>query len=296
MLDTRPTADVTIVLSSSDSSEGSAGPASITFTDANWNVARTVTVTGLPDFLSDGSVPYTIVLGAATSADPGYHGIDPVDVSVINLDGVNDAPTNVVPGAQTTAQDTALVFATGNANAISIGDVDAGTNPVEVTLTASQGTLTLAGTAGLVFSGGDGSGDAAMTFTGTLAAINAALDGMSFLPDPLFAGSALLTIASDDLGGSGSGGAQTDSDSVDITVSDANDAPDGLALSNSSLDENLDTSSGYAVGTLSASDIDAGDNHTYSIVGGSRRILVQRRRRSAPARRRCAGPRMAGEL
>ncbi len=108
-----------------------------------------------------------------------------------------------------------------------------------------------------------------MTFTGTLAAINAALDGMTFTPATSFAGSAQLDITTNDLGGSGSGGAQTDSDSVAITVGNANDAPDGVALSNSSLDENIDTSGGYTVGTLSASDIDAGDSHTYSIVGGS---------------------------
>ena len=85
----------------------------------------------------------------------------------------------------------------------------------------------------------------------------------------MFAGSAQLDITTNDLGGSGSGGAQTDSDSVTITVGDANDAPDGVTLSNNSLDENIDTSGGYTVGTLSASDIDAGDSHTYSIVGGS---------------------------
>ena len=50
---------------------------------------------------------------------------------------------------------------------------------------------------------------------------------------------------------------------------EANVAPDGVALSNSSVDENIDTSGGYTVGTLSASDLDAGDSHTYSIVGGS---------------------------
>ena len=226
-------------------------------------------MTGVADLITDGSVAYTVVLAAASSADPAYNGLDATDVSVINLDGLNNAPVNVVPGPQTTTQDTALVFSTGNANAISIGDADAGTSPVEVTLTASQGTLTLAGTAGLTFTSGDGGDDATMTFTGTIAAINVALDGMTFMPDSMFAGSALLTIATDDLGGSGSGGAQTDSDDVVITVSDANDAPDGIALSNSSLDENIDSSGGYTVGTLSASDIDTGDSHTYSIVGGS---------------------------
>ena len=71
---------------------------------------------------------------------------------------VNDAPVNTVPGAQTINEDTALVFS--GARRIMVSDVDAGANPVQVTLTASQGTVTLAGTTGLTFSTGDGAADA----------------------------------------------------------------------------------------------------------------------------------------
>ena len=49
VLNTQPTADVTIALSSSDTTEGTVSPASLTFTTANWNVAQTVTVTGVDD-------------------------------------------------------------------------------------------------------------------------------------------------------------------------------------------------------------------------------------------------------
>ena len=38
VLNTQPTADVTIALSSSDTTEGTVGPASLVFTTANWNV------------------------------------------------------------------------------------------------------------------------------------------------------------------------------------------------------------------------------------------------------------------
>ena len=38
VLTTQPTADVTIGLSSSDTTEGTVSPASLTFTTANWNV------------------------------------------------------------------------------------------------------------------------------------------------------------------------------------------------------------------------------------------------------------------
>ena len=86
VLTTQPTADVSIALSSSDASEGTVSPASLTFTNANWNVAQTVTVTGVDDALDDGDVAYTIVTAAATSADVIYNGINAADVAVTNTD------------------------------------------------------------------------------------------------------------------------------------------------------------------------------------------------------------------
>src|SRR5690606_30188424 len=82
VLDTQPSADVSIALSSSDTSEGTVAPASLTFTAANWNILQTVTVTGVDDNEVDGDVAYEIVTAAATSADATYNGVDPDDVSV----------------------------------------------------------------------------------------------------------------------------------------------------------------------------------------------------------------------
>lgn len=42
VLTSQPTADVTIALSSSDTTEGTVGPASLTFASANWNVAQEI--------------------------------------------------------------------------------------------------------------------------------------------------------------------------------------------------------------------------------------------------------------
>ncbi|HMC97990.1 MAG TPA: hypothetical protein VKG92_10060, partial [Flavobacteriales bacterium] len=89
-------------------------------------------------------------------------------VAAAHLFAINDAPVNVVPGAQSTSEETARVFSSGNGNAITVTDVDAASSAVRVTLTATNGTLTLAGLAGLSFTAGDGTGDATMTFTGTL--------------------------------------------------------------------------------------------------------------------------------
>jgi hypothetical protein len=146
-----------------------------------------------------------------------------VTVTVANV--ANDAPVNIVPGAQISAEDATLVFSLGTGNLIAVSDPDAGVNPLEVTLTAAQGTLTLAATAGLTFTVGDGAADATMTFTGTLADINAALDGMSFVPPLDYSGPASVTITTGDLGSTGAGGPQSDSDIVDITVVVVDDSP-----------------------------------------------------------------------
>ena len=75
-------ANVTIGISSSDLTEGTVGPASVTFTAANWNTAQTVTVTGVDDAIVDGNIAYAILTAAATSADAGYNGMDAANVSV----------------------------------------------------------------------------------------------------------------------------------------------------------------------------------------------------------------------
>ncbi|GGO81520.1 hypothetical protein GCM10011348_20750 [Marinobacterium nitratireducens] len=147
----------------------------------------------------------------------------------LNVAAVNDAPVNTVPGAQATLQNQDLVFDDVHDNRISIADVDAGGGPIQVTLTASAGLVSLSATTGLAFSSGDGRDDSSMTFSGTLGDINAALDGLTFMPTPGFSGAASLQITTDDLGRSGSGGSRSDSDTVAITVFD-DVAPDAESL------------------------------------------------------------------
>jgi hypothetical protein len=86
VLDTRPTNDVTVNISSSDLTEGTVSPSSITFTPATWNIPQTVTATGVDDPDIDGPVNYSIILDPAVSTDVDYNGINPADVSVINAD------------------------------------------------------------------------------------------------------------------------------------------------------------------------------------------------------------------
>ena len=86
MLATQPTANVTLNLSSSNTSEGTVSPASLTFTPADWNVPQTVTVTGVNDN-QPGSVPYQVVFAPAVSTDPNYSGLTAAPVSLTNLPG-----------------------------------------------------------------------------------------------------------------------------------------------------------------------------------------------------------------
>ena len=85
VLDTAPTASVTIPLQSTVPAEGSV-PVNIVFTPLTWNIPQTVTVTGVDDALDDGSKPYKIQLKAAVSTDFLYSGAVGPEVSVSNTD------------------------------------------------------------------------------------------------------------------------------------------------------------------------------------------------------------------
>lgn len=91
VLNSRPFADVTIGLSSDDTSEGTVSPSFLTFTDINWNTARTATVTGVNDPFIDGDIGYTVITTPASSADANYSNMNPSDVSVTNENSVTPA-------------------------------------------------------------------------------------------------------------------------------------------------------------------------------------------------------------
>jgi hypothetical protein len=192
------------------------------------------------------------------------------DSITINVSAVNDAPVNGVPGAQTVNEDTNLVFS--GANAITISDVDVGAGNETVTLSVSSGALTLNGTAGLAFTAGDGTADSSMTFSGTVAAINAALNGLGYQGNLNFNGSDTLNITTSDNGNSGNGGAQSDADSVTINVSGVNDAPVNGVPGAQGVNEEatLTFSSGNANAiTISDADVGAGNETvTLSVAGG----------------------------
>jgi len=163
---------------------------------------------------------------AITANDNGNTGaggpLTDAETVAITVNAVNDAPVNSVPGTQTVAEDTNLVFSTANGNAITTSDIDAGGNAIQVTLNATNGTLATGSTLNVTVTG---NGTSTVVIVGAISDINAALEGTTFTPNLNFNGSASITMTTNDLGFTGSGGPQSDTDVININVTAVNDAP-----------------------------------------------------------------------
>jgi Domain of unknown function (DUF4347)/FG-GAP-like repeat/RTX calcium-binding nonapeptide repeat (4 copies)/Calx-beta domain len=85
-LNAKPTANVSIDLTSDNTAEGTVTPNSITFTPDNWSKVETVTVTGVDDFVADGNKDYKIITAPAVSDDLNFKNLNPDDVAVTNSD------------------------------------------------------------------------------------------------------------------------------------------------------------------------------------------------------------------
>ncbi len=92
-LETQPSADVVVDLSSSDIGEGVVSPAQVIFTPDTWNDNKIITITGVDDDIDDGDIGYTIAV-VFNSQDVDYHQRHNVDLSVINTD--NDTAELIV--------------------------------------------------------------------------------------------------------------------------------------------------------------------------------------------------------
>ncbi|BAP54394.1 NHL repeat containing protein [Thioploca ingrica] len=138
----------------------------------------------------------------------------------------NQAPVNHLPSqALSLDEDQTLVFATAHNNLISISDEDAGNQAIKVTLTTTQGALTLNGTAGLHFSEGDGTADISMSFTGNLLNINSVLNGMQLTLLPNYYGEVNIQIVTDDQGYTGADGVKSTTATLKIKINPVADTP-----------------------------------------------------------------------
>ena len=84
-LNSEPTHTVLVTPTSSDTTEGTVSPSSLSFTTTTWSVPQSFTVTGVDDFESDGDVTYKVKM-SVTSSDPRYNGMNPTDLTYTNQD------------------------------------------------------------------------------------------------------------------------------------------------------------------------------------------------------------------
>ena len=153
----------------------------------------------------------------------GHGAVSPRVSKSIEVQAINDAPRITVPAGQAVDEDATLVFSAATGNAILVADVDAGGGAEQVALDITDGVLALGSTAGL--DSVIGNGTSSITLVGTIASLNAALDGLTFSPTANYSGPATLQVAIDDQGRTGSGGPLTDAEAVAVTVRPVNDAP-----------------------------------------------------------------------
>jgi hypothetical protein len=146
VLNSRPTANVILSFSSSDSAEGTPVLTTVTFTPDNWSTPQIVTIQGKDDALIDGNVSYAIQTNV-DSDDPNYSSIDVPNITLTNFDndtpGVTITPTSGLITSETgkTAIFTAVLKSQPTADVIinlSSSDLTEGTVPKFITFTATN--------------------------------------------------------------------------------------------------------------------------------------------------------------
>jgi VCBS repeat-containing protein len=171
----------------------------------------------------DGSFTYTPNTGFSGTDSFTYRSSDGNDLSAVatvtlNVSGVNDPPVNTVPATIDVVEDSASAL-TG----ISVFDVDAGSANLRMTLSVGTGTLAAAAGGGVAVGGTA----AALTLTGSAADLNAFIAdaNVTYTTAPNANGTVTLTVTTSDLGDTGTGGAQSDVDTVSLAITPVNDDP-----------------------------------------------------------------------
>ncbi|WP_161604257.1 Calx-beta domain-containing protein [Roseiconus nitratireducens] len=149
VLTSQPTHPVTMRIATSDGTEGVPLVSSITFTPDDWDVPQTVTIEGVDDPLVDGDIVYTIYNANTVSDDPNYSGIDPVDLTLTNLD--NDSLSLQLTLAQNSIDETGSTVATISRNSadlssalvvsLSSSDTTEATVPDTVTIPVGESSV-----------------------------------------------------------------------------------------------------------------------------------------------------------
>lgn len=192
-----------------------------TLTDLNALLSGGVTYQGNSDFYGNDAL--TMVTNDQGNTGSGGGALSDTDVLPIEVQPVNDAPVNQLPGSMTVKEDGSLSL-----SGVSVKDVDAGSAPVSMVLRVEHGVLTLLGATGAVMV--QGAGTSEITLVGSLADLNQLLaSNLHYEPAKDFWGEDTLTVTTSDQGNTGAGGPLSDTDQVTITVTPEPDMP-GLTV------------------------------------------------------------------
>ncbi len=155
----------------------------------------------------------SLAAGATTTDSFTYtmqdsQGVQSSATMTITITGVNDAPVNTVPGAQTIPENTTTAIA-----GISVNDVDG--NLASTKLTVSNGVINVTLSGGASISAG-ANGSATLTISGNQTDINNTLASLTYQGNIGFEGPETLTVYSEDSAGT----PLSDTDTINISVGD----------------------------------------------------------------------------
>jgi VCBS repeat-containing protein len=186
----------------------------------------------------------------------------------ITVNAVNDAPLLTVPTSLTVAEDTNLTL-----SGITITDVDSGASAINVTLSATQGTITLGTVPAGVAVSNNGTSD--VTLIGTLTAVRTALANstLRYLGNVNYNGPDTITVAINDDGNTGFGGPLTATRSINVTVTPVNDAPTLTLPGAQTVSEDSDLVLTGATGII-LTDVDSGTSPIRVSLGVTNGTLI----------------------
>ena len=208
------------------------GATATTYTLTSAEVGKKITVKG--NYTDGGNTAESVT--SSETVDVVAHITPPTPV--------NQAPTNTVPNAQTTDEDTVKVI-TG----LQIADTDAGTSTMTVTLAVVNGVMGIQSASGVTITSNNTS---SVQLNGALADINtllSAANAVTYKPNSNYNGNDSLTMTTSD-------GSLSDTDNVTITVTPINDAP--IITVNAPSTDIYENTAYSLTGIFSISDVDVG--------------------------------------
>jgi hypothetical protein len=159
VLNTQPTSNVSVGFVSSDPAEATLSPTTLSFSSATWNNPQRVTVKGVDDQVTDGTISYTIITTPLVSTDRNYGGINPADIAGTNTDN-DTAGFIVTPTSGLTTNEA------GASTNFTIALSSKPTRNVNVGVSSSNVNEGIASTSLLVFTSSNWSTPQRVTITG----------------------------------------------------------------------------------------------------------------------------------